>query len=117
MDGITLRALGRQLLVLAGVPEGLPVNSVTAAQRARLVSLIKGIPLTVRRRRGFDEAIITRGGVDVRGIHPSTLESKLCPGLYFAGEMMDVDATTGGFNLQIAFSTGALAGQSAGEEH
>ena len=63
--------------------------------------------------RGFDEAIVTRGGISVREINPSTMESKRMPGLYFAGEVMDVDATTGGFNLQIAFSSGALAGLSA----
>ena len=71
------------------------------------------MPLTPLKLRGFSEAIITRGGVSVRDVNPSTMESKRLPGLYFAGEMLDLDATTGGFNLQIAFSTGALAGKSA----
>jgi predicted flavoprotein YhiN len=74
---------------------------------------LKAMPLTVKALRGFDEAIVTRGGVSVSEINPSTMESKLLPGLYFAGEMIDIDALTGGYNLQIAFSTGALAGESA----
>ena len=74
---------------------------------------MKDLPLTPKKLRGFNEAIITRGGVEVRGVNPSTMESKLVRGLYFAGEVLDVDAQTGGFNLQIAFSTGALAGKSA----
>ena len=64
----------------------------------------------------MEEAVITRGGVQVKEVNPSTLESRLLPGLYFAGEVLDVDALTGGFNLQIAFSTGALAGASAAKE-
>ena len=81
-----------------------------------MLQLFKALPLTPKALRGFSEAIITRGGVSVRDINPSTLESKRLPGLYFAGEVLDVDATTGGFNLQIAFSTGALAGKSAARE-
>jgi len=73
---------------------------------------LKGMPLTVKGTRPFSEAVITRGGVSVKEVKPSTLESKLVPGLYLAGEMLDVDAFTGGFNLQIAWSTGALAGGS-----
>ena len=89
------------------------MHSVTAEQRHALVELLKNVPLTPKRLRGFDEAIVTRGGVSVKDVNPSTMESKRLPGLYFAGELLDVDATTVGFNLQIAFSTGALAGQSA----
>ena len=70
------------------------------------------MPLTVKGARPFSEAVITRGGVSVKEVKPSTLESKLVPGLYLAGEILDVDAFTGGFNLQIAWSTGALAGGS-----
>ena len=113
MDGLVPHALGQQLLVLAGIPAGMPSHSVTAVQRRQLVTLLKNLPLTVSARRGYAEAIVTRGGVDVRGIDPATMESRLVRGLYFAGEVLDVDATTGGFNLQIAFSTGALAGTSA----
>ena len=72
--------------------------------------------MTLSARRPLAEAIVTRGGVTVREVQPATMESKLCPGLYFAGEVLDVDAHTGGFNLQIAFSTGALAGASAAEK-
>ena len=113
MDGLVPKALGRQMLVLLKIAEGTPVNAVTAQQRQALVALMKNLPLTVSRRRGFDEAIITRGGVSVKDIDPATMQSRRISGLYFSGEMIDVDAATGGFNLQIAFSTGALAGQSA----
>ena len=113
MDGLAPHSLAEQLLKLANLPATLPVHSVTAEQRARLVSLLKDIPLTPKRLRDFNEAIITRGGVNVKEINPSTMASKKIQGLYFAGELMDVDATTGGFNLQIAFSSGALAGRSA----
>ena len=113
MDGLVPHNLGQQLLVLAKISGAAPVHSVTAEQRHALVELLKNVPLMPRRLRGFDEAIVTRGGVSVKDVNPSTMESKRLPGLYFAGELLDVDATTGGFNLQIAFSTGALAGQSA----
>ena len=73
------------------------------------------MPLTVKRLRGLEEAIVTRGGVVTADINPSTMESKRVPGLYFAGETIDIDALTGGFNLQLAFSTGALAGRSAAQ--
>lgn len=113
MDGLVPHNLGQQLLVLAKISGAAPVHSVTAEQRHALVELLKNVPLTPKRLRGFDEAIVTRGGVCVKDVNPSTMESKRLPGLYFAGELLDVDATTGGFNLQIAFSTGALAGESA----
>ena len=113
MDGLVPHNLGQQLLVLARISGAAPVHSVTAEQRHALVELLKNVPLTPKRLRGFDEAIVTRGGVCVKDVNPSTMESKRLPGIYFAGELLDVDATTGGFNLQIAFSTGALAGQSA----
>ena len=98
---------------LCGLPEELPCHQVTTIQRETLVSALKSLNLTVKCCRPLEEAIITRGGVSVREISPATLESRLVPGLYFAGELIDVDAHTGGFNLQIAFSTGALAGYSA----
>ena len=72
--------------------------------------MLKGLELHISGTRGFNEAIVTRGGVDVREINPSTMESKLIKGLYFTGELIDVDGFTGGYNLQIAFSTGYLAG-------
>ena len=89
---------------------------MTQAQRATILHLLKALPLTPKRLRGFEEAIVTRGGVTVREINPSTMESKRLSGLYFAGELMDVDGQTGGYNLQIAFSTGALAGMHAAKE-
>jgi len=113
VDGLAPRSLAEQLLRLAGLSSSMPVNSVTAAQRAALLKVIKGIVLHPGHLRGFNEAIITRGGIDVKEVNPSTMQSKRIDNLYFAGELMDVDAATGGFNLQIAFSTGALAGYSA----
>ena len=113
MDGLVPHNLGLQLLILAGIPATMPIHSVTAEQRKKLVQLLKDVPLTPKRLRGFEEAIVTRGGISVKDINPSTMESKRIGGLYFAGEVIDVDATTGGFNLQVAFSTGALAGKSA----
>lgn len=116
MDGLVPHNLGQQLLVLAGISPQTPVHSVTQAQRQSILQLLKALPLTPKGLRSIDEAIVTRGGVTVKEINPSTMESKLAQGLYFAGEVMDVDAQTGGYNLQIAFSTGALAGASAARE-
>lgn len=87
------------------------VNQITKQQRETLVKLIKSLTLTVTDFRPIDEAVITSGGVNVREIEPKTMRSKLCRNLYFAGEVIDVDALTGGFNLQIAFSTGCIAGE------
>ena len=89
-----------------------PASSFTKEQRQAMVAALKGMPLTVKGARPFSEAVITRGGVSVKEVKPSTLESKLVSGLFLAGEILDVDAFTGGFNLQIAWSTGALAGGS-----
>ena len=116
MDGLAPHSLAEQLLRLAGLSPSMPVNSVTAEQRRAILNILKDLPLTPKRLRDFNEAIVTRGGVEVKGVNPSTMESKLVPGLYFAGEVLDVDAQTGGFNLQIAWSTGALAGKSAAIE-
>lgn len=115
MDTLEPHALGEKVCVLADVAPYKSVNSVTAAERKALVTMLKGIPLTVKSLRGMNEAIITRGGINVKEIDPSTMESKLVRNLYAAGELIDVDALTGGFNMTIAFSTGALAGKSAAE--
>lgn len=104
------------IVSLSGIPMGTKVNQITKEQRARLVSLLKCLELTVTDYRPIDEAVITSGGVRVSEIDPKTMRSKLLAGLYFAGEVIDVDAYTGGFNLQIAFSTGHLAGESAVED-
>ena len=100
------------MVALSGIHADKKVNEITKEERGRFVSLIKAFPITLSRFRGFDEAIITRGGVQVKEVNPSTMESKLVGGLYFAGEVLDLDALTGGFNLQIAWSTGDLAGDS-----
>lgn len=89
------------------------VNSVTREERRRLAEIIKKLTFTVKGYRPIEEAIVTSGGISVREINPKTMESKVVGGLYLAGEIIDVDAYTGGFNLQIAFSTGHLAGESA----
>ncbi len=115
--GTALHALLPQRLLLtvlelANIDAAAPVGELTREQRKKLVETLKAAPLTVRRTRPIEEAIVTRGGVNVGEINSSTMESKLTRGLYFAGEVIDVDALTGGFNLQIAYSTGAAAGRS-----
>lgn len=100
----------------SGISPEKQVNEITREERRRLVELTKRFTLTLTGLRGFNEAIITQGGVHVKEINPSTMESKKVAGLYFAGEVLDLDAVTGGFNLQIAWSTGVLAGRSAAFE-
>lgn len=99
-----------------GIDPRVKVHSVTKAERQRLVHLLKAFPVEISGARPIAGAIITTGGVSVKQINPKTMESKLVKGLYFAGEVLDVDAYTGGFNLQIAWATGKLAGQNAAEE-
>ncbi len=99
----------------SGIDPHAKVHSITKKQRASLVTAIKQFPLTITGTRPIEEAIVTSGGVSVREVSPKTMESKKVPGLYLAGELLDVDAYTGGFNLQIAWSTGYLAGQSAAQ--
>ena len=91
------------------------MNEITKEERKKLLSLFKNLTFTVKKYRSVSEAIVTGGGVCVNEINPSTMESKKIKGLYFAGEVLDVHAYTGGFNLQIAFSTGHLAGMKASE--
>lgn len=100
------------VIIKSGIDPDKKVNLVTKQERARLCETLKRFEIDVKGNRGFNEAIITRGGIAVGGINPSTMGSKAVKGLYFAGEMIDVDALTGGFNLQIAWSTGHLAGKS-----
>ena len=116
MDGLAPHALAMAILGLCGIAPTHPVNGITQEMRACIIKNIKHIELTVKRLRPLTEAIVTRGGVSVKEINPSTMESKKVPGLYFAGETIDIDALTGGFNLQLAFSTGALAGKNAAQE-
>lgn len=101
------------VVACSGIDPRKKVNSITAAERHALGTLLKAFPVRLSGFRPIDEAIVTKGGVDVKQINPTNMQSRLVSGLYFAGEVLDVDAYTGGFNLQIAFSTGYLAGQSA----
>ncbi|HQD76733.1 MAG TPA: NAD(P)/FAD-dependent oxidoreductase [Bacillota bacterium] len=89
---------------------------VNRQERGQLARVMKNLALTVLGTRPLNEAIVTSGGIDIREVNPSTLESKIVAGLYFAGEILDTDALTGGYNLQIAFSTGYLSGISAARE-
>ncbi len=95
---------------VSGVSQEKKVNEITKEERGDIIRALKEFPLTLTSLRDFNEAIITKGGVCVKEINPSTMESKIVPGVYFAGEVLDVDALTGGYNLQIAWSTGYLAG-------
>lgn len=103
------------VVAVSGIPARKKANTVTRAERASLAHTLKAFPLTPRAFRPIDEAIVTSGGVEVGGIHPKTMMSKTVPGLFFAGEVIDVDAYTGGYNLQLAFSTGVAAGRSAAQ--
>ncbi len=100
------------MISLSGIHPEKKVNEISREERQQFVHLIKHLPLTITGTRSFAEAIITQGGIKVKEINPSTMESKKVSGLYFAGEVLDLDAVTGGFNLQIAWSTGYLAGAS-----
>ena len=100
----------------SGIDPDKQVNEITKEERRRLVQTTKALTFTLTGLRPFKEAIITQGGVDVKGINPSTMEAKKAENLYFAGEVLDVDAVTGGFNLQIAWSTGWTAGKAAAEK-
>ena len=100
----------------SGISPEKQVNEITREERKRLAEAVKSFTLTINGLRGFNEAIITQGGITVKEVNPSTMESKLLKKLYFAGEVLDLDAVTGGFNLQIAWSTGVLAGRSAAGE-
>ena len=91
------------------------INAITKEERKIILSTLKDFRIPLAAFRPIEEAIVTSGGIDVKEISPKTMESKIVSGLYFAGEVIDVDAYTGGFNLQIAYSTGYLAGKSAAE--
>ena len=98
------------IIELSGIDPDKKVNEISKEERQGLVKLLKKLPCTVVGLRDWNEAIITKGGISVKEINPSTMESKLIKGLYFCGETLDLDALTGGYNLQIAWSTGYLAG-------
>ena len=107
--------LNAYVLKVAGIPENKKVNSVTKEERNRLLKALKNLPFTLKRLAPFEEAIVTAGGVDIKDVTPY-MESKHHKGLYFVGEVLDVDALTGGFNLQIAFATGYMAAKHATKE-
>ena len=110
------RKLIPAVIEAAGIDPRVKVHSITKAERASLVRVLKHFPIRISGARPIAEAIVTTGGVSVKQVDPKTMASKVTPGLYFAGEILDVDAYTGGFNLQIAWATGRLAGLSAAQE-
>lgn len=112
LDELLPKALISLIIRLSNIPEHKEVNSITKEERHALIDTIKNLKVSVKEFRPIDEAIITSGGIKVSEINPSTMESKITENLYFAGEVIDVDAYTGGFNLQIAYSTGYLAAMS-----
>ena len=113
LDKLLPKSIIPVIIALSGIKPALKVNQITREMRAALCKVIKALPLHITGFRPIEEAIITGGGISVKEINPSTMESKLLKGLYFAGEIIDADAYTGGFNLQIAFSTGFAAGKNA----
>ena len=113
LDELLPKKLIPVVVSLSGIDPRKKVNSITREERQSLIGVIRSLRLRLTGFRPIEEAIITKGGVSVKEIDPKTMQSKKCAGLYFAGEVLDLDAYTGGFNLQIAFSTGRLAGQFA----
>lgn len=116
LDQLYPLRLAHTIAALSEIPPETPVNSISRQMRGRIVELTKNLPLTITGTRDYNEAIVTQGGVSVREVDPSTMESRIVKGLYFVGELLDLDALTGGFNLQIAWSTGYLAGSSVPKE-
>lgn len=115
LDDLLPQKLIETVVSLSGIPPRIKVNSVTKEMRASLNSVLKNFPITPLRTRKIDEAIVTCGGVAASELYPKTMECRKVEGLYFAGEVIDADAYTGGYNLQIAYSTGVLAGEAAAE--
>ena len=111
IDSLFPAKLKPVMIELSEIEPEKKVNEITKEERQRLVHLIKDFTMTLTGLRGYNEAIITKGGVSVKEIHPGTMESKFVKNLYFSGEVLDLDALTGGYNLQIAWSTGYLAGR------
>ncbi len=113
LDDLLPQKLIAVVVSLSGIDERKKVNLITRDERHALAAVIRSLRIPLSGFRPINEAIITKGGVDVTQVSPKTMESKLCSGLYFCGEVLDLDAYTGGYNLQIAYSTGVLAGESA----
>ena len=112
LDKLLPKNLIPVIVELSGINQYKKVHEITKEERENLVKLIKELKMSISGARGFNEAIITKGGVSVKDINPKNMESKIVPGIYFAGEVLDIDALTGGYNLQVAWSTGYLAGSS-----
>jgi len=115
LDGLLPQRLIDTIINLSNIPPYKKVHNITRAERQNLIHVLKNLTIRPTGNAGYKEAVITQGGVSTKDVNPSTLMSKRCPGLFFAGEVLDVDALTGGYNMQIAFSTGCLAGLSAAE--
>lgn len=113
MRGLLPSGLNELVLRAARASGGKQANSVTKEERRAILTALKAFPLTPTKLRGYEEAVVTSGGVELKEIDPATMESKLVKGLFFCGEVLDCDAFTGGFNLQIAFCTGYMAGENA----
>ena len=111
LDKLLPQKLIPTIIKISGIDPNKKVNEITKIERKNLVKLLKNFEITIKGFRSIDEAIITSGGIKIKEINPKTMESKIIKGLYFAGEIIDVDAYTGGFNLQIAYSTGYTAGK------
>ena len=111
LDNLLPQKIIPYIIEKSQISEEKKVNEITKEERKRLSQLLKRLEFTIKGFRPIEEAIITSGGINVKEKNPKTMESKLVKGLYFAGEIIDVDAYTGGFNLQIAYSTGYIAGQ------
>ncbi len=109
LDDLYPKKLIPVMISLSGIDENKKVNEISRTERSHLVELTKKFPVTLTGIRGYNEAIITQGGISVKEVNPATMESKLVKGVFFAGEVLDVDAVTGGFNLQIAWSTAYAA--------
>lgn len=113
LSSLVPKSLNDLIILRTGISANRKINGITAKERAKITTTLKGLTFSVASLRPFEEAIITSGGVSVKEVNPKTMESKIVKGLFFAGEVLDVDAFTGGFNLQIAFSTGFSAGEGA----
>ena len=116
LKDLTIAALVPVIIAKAGIDEKKKVNSITKEEKEKLVNVFKNLEFTFEELESINVGIVTSGGINVKEINPKTMESKIIKGLYFAGEVIDVDAYTGGFNLQIAFSTGYTAGINIGED-
>lgn len=117
IDKLVPKKLIPGIIKQSGISPEKKVNEITKTERRALVNAFKGFGIKITGKRGFNEAIITKGGIDVKEINPATLESKKIKGVFFAGEVIDIDALTGGYNLQLAWSTGYLAGLNAGGDN